>query len=65
MIEQLGKVIDAHRTVHHHAVREARRIRAEKAALGASLSPEAVQVPDLQPEGMPGVADGVDPLAGL
>lgn len=65
VLEQLDKVIKAHRVVHHHAVREARALRALKAAENANMDPSQVQVPDLEPEGMPGVADGVDPLAGL
>jgi hypothetical protein len=62
---QLEKVIKAHRQVHHHSVREARRIRAARAAIAASESPDSVVVPDLEPQGMPGLSEGYDPLAGL
>lgn len=65
VIEQLNTVIEHHRRVHHHAVRRARELRAIKAAEAANLDPSQVQVPDLQPEGMPPMPDGPDPLAGL
>lgn len=65
VLAQLDKTIHAHRIVHHHAVTLAQRERAARAAIEKAGSPEAVQVPDLEPVGMPGVPVGVDPLAGL
>lgn len=65
VVEQFGKTLDAHRTVHHHSLREARAARRARAAVSKAESPEAVQVPDLEPVGMPAGDTSFDPVAGL
>lgn len=65
VLEQVGVVLDKHKRVSHHSVRRARELRAIKAAEAANQDPSQVSVPDLEPQGMPGVPVGLDPLAGL
>lgn len=50
---QLHRTIGAHRTVHHHTVREGRRERARLAALKALLQPPAETIAEPEPAGMP------------
>ena len=61
----LDKAVAAHRTAHHHAVSQARAARRARAAVEAAGSPEQVELPDLEPEGLPAGPPSIDLLAGL
>ena len=65
---QLHKTIAAHRTVHHHTVREGRRERARLAAEKALFQPAPETIAEPEPIGMPAAlppqgADGLYDLA--
>lgn len=63
--EQLDRAVEAQQRAHHHAVQQAREARRLRARVEAAQATDTPPVPDLAPEGMPGVPPGVDPLAGL